>query len=164
MSNTTSLRINEIIEESVVDGPGFRLVVFTQGCPHGCEGCHNPQTHDFNGGRTIGLGEILALLDQNPLLAGLTLSGGEPFCQAAACAELAREVKKRGKNVVTFSGFTYEELTSMTEPGVPDLLMGTDILIDGRFVLAERDLSIPFRGSRNQRMLYLKEGKIIKQA
>ena len=84
------LRLSGVISESIVDGPGFRYVVFTQGCPHGCPGCHNPQTHDFNGGTLIDPLTLLPEIDENPLLAGVTFSGGEPFCQPEALLPLAR--------------------------------------------------------------------------
>ena len=87
------LRLSGVISESIVDGPGFRYVVFTQGCPHGCPGCHNPQTHDFNGGTLIDPLTLLPEIDENPLLAGVTFSGGEPFCQPEALLPLAREIK-----------------------------------------------------------------------
>lgn len=160
MSSIPSLRINQIVEESVVDGPGFRLAVFTQGCPHKCPGCHNPQTHDFAGGEMMNADDILETLRANPLLTGLTLSGGEPFCQPAPCAWLAEQAHMLGKNVVTFTGYTYEQLRAMDDKDIDALLKATDILIDGPFILSERDLSLRFRGSRNQRMLTLEDGNV----
>lgn len=153
----SELRISGIIEESIVDGPGLRYVVFTQGCPHHCPGCHNPETHSFEGGRMIGLDEVMAQFDENPLLAGMTFSGGEPFAQPGALAELGRMVKERKKNVVTYSGYTIEQLQTMAkqDPDVEALLRQTDLLIDGPFILAERNLDLLFRGSANQRILDL---------
>lgn len=151
----TTVRIAGVVRESIVDGPGIRFVVFTQGCPHHCEGCHNPQSHDFEGGYDCELSKITAELDKNPLLSGVTFSGGEPFCQPEALYELAQEVKKRGLNLMTYSGYTYEQLAAMAlqRPAVAQLLNATDLLVDGRFVLAERDLTLTFRGSRNQRII-----------
>lgn len=153
------IRIADIIEESIVDGPGIRMTVFTQGCPHHCEGCHNPQTHPFDGGRLIAVREILKIFRKNPLLSGLTLSGGEPFCQAEVCAELAAGVKELGKNVIVYSGYTFEYLygKSTSDKGIDRLLRTADILIDGRFILTLRSLELRFKGSSNQRTIDLRK-------
>ena len=156
MSNTTSpLRIHSSVAESIVDGPGIRTVIFTQGCPHHCPGCHNPQTHDFSGGYFVDPEEIIQAILANPLLTGVTFSGGEPFCQPAPLADIARAVHAAGLDVVVYSGYTLEQLVRMTEadPAIVDLLSQVDLLIDGPFIQAERDLTLPFRGSRNQRIL-----------
>lgn len=147
------LRIAGVIRESIVDGPGLRFVVFTQGCPHHCEGCHNPQTHDPNGGYEISIERILEEFGKNPLLQGITLSGGEPFSQAKELVLLARAVKERGKDVVIYTGFTLEELIMSDDNDINELLLQCDTLIDGRFILAERDLTLTFKGSRNQRII-----------
>lgn len=153
------LRISGIEPESIVDGPGIRYVIFVQGCPHHCEGCHNPQTHDFNGGRIEKFEEIIKSIKKNPLISGVTFSGGEPFCQSEALSELADEIKALGLNILTYSGFTFEELLKLGEktPSVIDLLEKTDILIDGKFVLAQKSLMLKFRGSKNQRILDVKK-------
>lgn len=153
------LRIAGIEPESFVDGPGIRLTVFTQGCPHHCPGCHNPQTHDFEGGHFIELNEILSMIEDNPLLDGVTLSGGEPFAQAAALAPLAREIKERGFHLIIFTGFTYERLMeSVNEhPEYLDLLSFADILVDGPFIMAKRSLELKYRGSTNQRLVDVQE-------
>ncbi|NCA98859.1 MAG: anaerobic ribonucleoside-triphosphate reductase activating protein [Clostridia bacterium] len=156
MSNTTSpLRIHSSVAESIVDGPGIRSVIFTQGCPHHCPGCHNPQTHDFAGGSLVDTQAIVAEILTNPLLTGVTFSGGEPFCQPAPLAEIARAVHTAGLDVVAYTGYTLEQLVAMaeTDPAICDLLLEIDLLIDGPFILAERDLTLQFRGSRNQRFL-----------
>ena len=149
------LRIAGVVRESIVDGPGIRFTVFTQGCPHHCEGCHNPATHNFAGGYDCETGKLLAEIEKDPLLAGVTLSGGEPFCQPEALAEFAAKVHERGLNVMTYSGYTFEQLCVMAEdrPAVQALLDSTDYLVDGRFELAQRDLTLLFRGSRNQRIV-----------
>ncbi len=149
------LRLSGTIPESIVDGPGIRYTVFVQGCPHHCEGCHNPQTHDFEGGKTVPAENILAQVKKNPLLDGVTFSGGEPFCQPEALYELGTEIKKLGMNLVCYSGFTFEQLCSIGEKDswVHKLLEITDILIDGKFVLAEKSLMLKFRGSKNQRII-----------
>ena len=149
------LRIAGIEPESVVDGEGIRYVVFVQGCPHRCPGCHNPETHPFDGGRVANIQELFEEIRENPLLKGVTFSGGEPFCQPKPLAELARLVHGIGKDVTTYTGYLYEELLNMQDPDVVDLLAQTDTLIDGPFILAERDLTLPFRGSRNQRIIQL---------
>lgn len=149
------LRLSGIVEESIVDGPGLRYVLFTQGCPHHCQGCHNPQTHSFDGGFFLTAKAALEQFDENPLLAGLTLSGGEPFLQAAALCGVAQGVCERGKTVVTYTGYTFETLQEMAvrDPWVARLLDLTDLLIDGPYVEELRDLELPFRGSSNQRLL-----------
>lgn len=155
------IRIAGTVPESVVDGPGIRFVVFVQGCPHHCPGCHNPETHDFQGGGLVTISSLEQDLKERPLVTGLTISGGEPFCQAGECAELARAGKTLGKDVVVYSGYTYEQIQQMAtqDKGVADLLSLTDILIDGPYLQDQRDLSLPFRGSANQRMIKLsKEG------
>ncbi len=155
LKNCNSIRLAGIVRESIVDGPGLRFTVFCQGCPHGCQGCHNPATHDFDGGYDCEIAKIIAAVDENPLLDGVTFSGGEPMCQPAAFAKLAGEIKKRRLNIVTYTGFTYEKLTEMAESdeAVRELLELTDLLVDGPFVLKQRDLTLPFRGSANQRII-----------
>ena len=157
------LRLSGVISESIVDGPGFRYVVFTQGCPHGCPGCHNPQTHDFNGGTLIDPLTLLPEIDENPLLAGVTFSGGEPFVQPEALLPLAREIKARGLHLLIFSGYTYEQLTNLmtTREAIGELLKLCDTLIDGPYIEEQRDLTLQFRGSANQRILQLNNGQII---
>lgn len=162
---TGSIRLAGIVRESIVDGPGIRLTVFTQGCPHRCLGCHNPDTHDPQGGYDCSLQKILDAFDADPLLRGITLSGGEPFEQAAALLPLAQAVHRRGKDVVVFSGYTFEELLERGQKHLEiiQLLSLCCLLVDGRFDQAQRDLSLRFRGSRNQRLVApqqsLKSGK-----
>ena len=153
------VRVFGIAAQSVVDGPGLRLAVFTQGCPFHCPGCHNPAALDFEGGYEVSAEEILAEFDKNPLLAGITLSGGEPVCQAEALLPIAAAVRERRKDIVIFSGYTFEELLSMSEQdsALSELLALSRLLIDGRFEQAEKDPALRFRGSRNQRVLDLPE-------
>jgi anaerobic ribonucleoside-triphosphate reductase activating protein len=154
-----SLRIAGVIGESIVDGPGIRFTIFTQGCKHHCPGCHNPQTHDFNGGKLVSMESVLEQVRKNPLLDGITLSGGEPFEQAEACSELAKAVHAMKLNVMTYSGYTFEELIAGMDDkrGWRKLLQETDILVDGRFELARKSLLLKFRGSGNQRLLDIKK-------
>ena len=153
------IRIAGVVAESVVDGPGVRMVVFTQGCPHNCPGCHNPHTHDPEDGEWADTEDLFARFRAKPFLTGLTISGGEPVLQAEATAELARAVKELGKTVLLYSGYTLEELWKLSreDEAVARLLAHTDILIDGPFVEAERDLDLAFRGSANQRIIDLAE-------
>lgn len=149
----TTLRLAGIEPESIVDGPGVRFTVFVQGCPHDCKGCHNPATHDFAAGTEKTLADILAELDKRPYLNGVTLSGGEPFCQAEALLELAQAIRARGKHLLAYTGYTLEELLASDNPFVLPLLRQLDLLVDGRFILSERSLELRFRGSANQRVL-----------
>lgn len=148
------IRVAGLVNDSIVDGPGFRLAVFTQGCPHNCEGCHNPETHDFNGGTLIDTAEIVKMMQDNPLLDGITLTGGDPFCQPLACMELAKAAHKMGLNVWAYSGWTYEEITS--DHDMSKMLKEIDVLVDGPFILAQRTLDKRFMGSRNQRAVDVK--------
>ena len=147
------MRIANTVNDSIVDGKGLRFAVFTQGCPHRCPGCHNPQTHDPAGGREESLEALIAGLDKNPLAAGLTLSGGEPFYQAADCARLAAMAHARGKTVWTYTGYTYEQILHKNDPDWNALLAETDVLVDGPFLEKEQSYELHFRGSRNQRLI-----------
>lgn len=147
------VRISGVVEESAVDGPGYRFVVFAQGCPHACEGCHNPHTHDFKAGKITSVSRLMEVISKNPLTTGVTLSGGEPFCQAAALKVLAAELRSLGYHVVTYSGFTFEEIISEGDPDRISLLKSSDWLIDGRFILSKKSLLLKFKGSENQRII-----------
>lgn len=151
----TVIQLSGLVPESIVDGPGLRFTVFTQGCPHGCPGCHNPQTHPFEGGKPLTPTEIFAHIQKNPLISGVTFSGGEPFAQSAALLPLARLIKSTGLHLCAYSGYTLEQLTLdfAGEPSVLELLRLCDVLVDGPFILAERTLSRRFLGSKNQRCL-----------
>ena len=159
------IRIAGIVEDSIVDGRGIRMAVFVQGCPHHCPGCHNPQTHDFAGGTVVDTETLLGQIKADPLLSGVTFSGGEPFCQPKPLIEMAKEIRAAGRNVMAYSGYTYEQLLTSDDPDVRELLSLCDILVDGPFVLAERDLTLRFRGSRNQRLIdvpkSLEQGEVV---
>ena len=152
------IRIAGTVDDSIVDGPGIRYTVFVQGCSHHCPGCHNPHTHDFAGGRVVDTEEIVAQLRGNPLLDGLTLSGGEPFEQPDACAELARQAHALGLNVWCYTGYKYEQLLA-GDASRQALLSELDVLVDGPFLLAERSLDLLYRGSRNQRIIDVHTGR-----
>lgn len=147
----TQIRIAGIEEESIVDGPGIRMVIFTQGCKHNCVGCHNPESHSFTGGELIEIDEIINRVKANPLLDGITLSGGEPFEQSEECSILARKVKDLGLSVVTYTGYSFEEI--LKDEKFKKLLLETDTLIDGKFNIDEKSLMLKFRGSKNQRII-----------
>lgn len=149
----SKLRLAGIVNDSITDGPGIRLTVFVQGCPHHCPGCHNPQTWDFEGGEETTPDEIMAQIKKNPLLSGVTFSGGEPLAQAAALLSLAQQIKQQGLELAIYTGYTFEQLLQMDDPAINQLLALTDTLIDGPFIQAQRNLELNFRGSENQRVL-----------
>ena len=151
--------------DSIVNGDGLRAVVWTQGCPNHCPGCQNPETWDFDGGFLISIDEVFERLAKFRGQTGLTFCGGEPFVQAKACKEIAERVRKElGWDVWSFSGFTYEQIK--TAGGEPwEFLKSLDALIDGPFILSQKDLSLKYRGSKNQRLLHLEcgTGKILSE-
>lgn len=156
------IRIAGIISESVTDGEGLRYVIFTQGCPHHCFGCHNPKTHSFAGGYEVDTDSLKKEIFENPLLAGVTFSGGEPFCQPKPLAELAKAVHSRGLNVWSYTGYTLEALRERNDEDINTLLSNIDVLVDGKFEMDLKDLTLPFRGSSNQRIIRLKEQSLLK--
>lgn len=159
-----NIRVAGIIPDSVVDGPGIRYVIFTQGCTHHCGGCHNQKTWDPNGGEEKRIKDIIRDIKKHRFIQGITLSGGDPFFQAEKCAYLASEVKKKyGLNVVTYTGYLFEELIEMNNEGIQNLLKVTDLLIDGPFREDEKDLNIAFRGSKNQRIIDMKKSYVLKR-
>ena len=146
------LDLSGIVSDSIVDGPGIRTTIFSQGCPHHCEGCHNPETWEFGCGTQMAEEKLLQIVLENPLCRGVTFSGGEPFAQAEGFAKLAKLLKEKGYEVASYTGYTFEQLVKGT-PAQQALLSSIDILIDGPFLLAERTLEASFRGSKNQRIL-----------
>ena len=168
-SKDLRLSLSGIMEESIVDGPGIRFVIFVQGCPHHCPGCQNQETQPFVGGYVKTVEEIFSMYSENPLLSGVTFSGGEPFCQPGPLAVLARMIKETGGGGITYTGYTYENLRKQIHPFRPEgyapsreeieaLLDVTDLLIDGPFLLEEKSLELPYRGSSNQRLIRLGKG------
>lgn len=162
MSNMKSIRISGIERESIVDGEGIRYVIFTQGCPHHCYGCHNPRTHSFDGGKVVSVDTLLNDISKRKgWLDGITLSGGEPFCQTDQCSAIAEKAHEMGLTVWCYTGYLFEDLYRQDN----ELLEHIDILVDDPFVLEERSLELTFKGSRNQRVIdvpaSLKEGVVV---
>lgn len=153
------IRMAGTVNDSIVDGPGLRLTLFVQGCTHGCPGCQNPHTHPLSGGTLMEEDELLQMALGNPLLDGVTFSGGEPFLQAAALARLGREYRRHGLNIITYTGYTLEELleNATEENAFRELLEATNVLVDGRFKMDQKSLDLKFRGSANQRVLRVRE-------
>ncbi len=154
-------------KDSIVDGEGIRAVIWTQGCPHHCPGCHNPTTHDYNGGYLVEVDEIKKEINTLDDEVGVTFSGGDPFEQPEACYELAKYIHSVKLNVWCYTGYTFEELLkkSDTDSNVMNFLKEIDILVDGRFVEKLKSFEIKFRGSKNQRVIDVKKslsnGKVI---
>ena len=147
------IRLAGIVPESIVDGPGYRLAVFVQGCPLACPGCHNPKTHDFAGGYLSDTDQIIAQMGKNPLVRGVTLTGGEPMMQAEALCEVASAAKAKGMNVWCYTGYTLETLQRENNPARMRLLEHVDVLVDGPYIAHERSLELNYCGSRNQRLI-----------
>lgn len=145
----------DLQEDSIVDGEGIRTVVWTQGCPHQCKGCHNSMTHDFNGGEEVEVLDVIERLKELKGQDGITLSGGDPVCQSDACYYIAKEAHELGMNVWCYTGYTYEKM--LLNPKMKKLLSEIDVLVDGKFVLEEKSLDLYFKGSRNQRIIDVKK-------
>ena len=145
----------ELQSDSIVDGEGLRTVIWTQGCSHNCFGCHNPNTHDFNGGFEVDVEDLKKQIKNLKYQDGITLSGGDPFFQIPACLEIAKYCHTLGLNIWCYTGYTFEQLMELSNknPLILDFLKQIDVLIDGRFVLAQKSLNVKFRGSKNQRVI-----------
>ena len=158
------IKISGLVNDSIVDGPGMRFVVFTQGCLVGCKGCHNPETWDPEGGRLVEVDDIVKAWQKNPLIEGITISGGDPFLQPDKTLYLVKKAKETNLSVVVYSGRYYEELLDLENPAINEILKTADILIDGPFEIEKLNLELPYRGSDNQRVIDLnktnKDGQI----
>lgn len=150
---------SELEKGSIVDGVGVRAVLWTQGCPHKCPGCHNPETHSYDGGFIVDTNEIKKELNSLDLEVGLTFSGGDPFEQPESCLDIAKYAHQIGLNIWCWTGYTYEELIKKSKetPIILDFLKEIDILVDGRFVEKLKSLEYKFRGSKNQRIIDVKK-------
>lgn len=151
------MRIYGLVQDSIVDGVGLRFVCFVQGCPHHCPGCHNPDSHDPDGGTEMTTDEVIAEMLSNPLTDGLTLSGGETFEQAEDCLTIAKAAHDHGLNVWCYTGYTMEHLRENGTEAQKALLNEVDVLVDGRYIEEKRSLSLEWRGSSNQRVIDMKE-------
>ncbi|MDD6467277.1 MAG: anaerobic ribonucleoside-triphosphate reductase activating protein [Erysipelotrichaceae bacterium] len=140
--------------DSIVDGAGLRCVLWTQGCYHNCKGCHNPTTHDGNGGELFDVETVLTWMKRYAYHDGITFSGGEPFLQVEPLIEIAKEAKAMGWNIWCYTGYVYEQL--LEDEKKRALLSYIDVLVDGPFILEEKSMSVPFRGSKNQRLIDVK--------
>ena len=143
----------DLQSDSIVDGPGLRTVIWTQGCSHNCPGCQNPTTHDFNGGGLVELELVKEAIDELEYQTGITFSGGDPMFQPYACNELAEYCKNKGYNIWVYTGFTIEEVFELKI--YDKFLQYVDVVVDGPFEIKNRDTSLLFRGSSNQRILKL---------
>ena len=151
------IRLAGISEDSIIDGPGIRLVFFTQGCDLHCPGCHNPKTWELNGGEIHDIFDLRKKWKHNPLLDGITISGGEPTLQKEAVLRIILLAKEDGLNVVLYSGYTFENLASRKDPIIDTILLNIDYLIDGPFMIEKRSLNLAFRGSLNQRIIDIRK-------
>lgn len=148
-----TIEVSGFDENSITDGPGLRFTVFAQGCVHHCKGCHNPETHKFGAGTFYPVTEIYEKIRRNPIIKGVTFSGGEPFCQPEGFLSLAKLLKQDGYEIAAYSGYTWQQLTQDPQDVKYQLLSYLDILVDSPFVLELRTLSGGFRGSSNQRII-----------
>ena len=153
------VRLFGLENDSIVDGPGIRFAIFTQGCFHNCEGCHNPGSHDPMGGYIESCDKIIERIKKNPLLDGVTFSGGEPFLQAKPLTYIAEEVKKAGLSTMAYTGFLFEDLLSGAneENGWNEFLNNLDLLVDGKFVITLKSIELNYKGSSNQRIIDVKK-------
>ena len=152
----TTIRIFGTADDSIVDGPGIRFAIFTQGCSHHCPGCHNPEAQSFDGGKEISLDELKDHILANPLLSGVTFSGGEPFEQPLPLIELAYWIRQHDRplSIWAYSGYTFEELCAETpSPEATTLLKLCDVLVDGPFIQEQHSYTLRWRGSANQRII-----------
>lgn len=159
----TTLRIAGAVQESIVDGPGIRYVIFTQGCPFHCKGCHNEQSWDLKGGLEVNLGVLYDEMTSNPLVTGVTFSGGEPFIQPEPLTVFSKIARAHGYSLWSYTGFTFDKL--ITDPKRRALLELLDVVVDGPFMIEKKSLELDFRGSSNQHIIdvqkSLQEGKMI---
>ena len=157
------IKVAGFVSDSVVDGPGLRFALFVQGCQLSCEGCHNPQTQNFEGGTWMSIGELFAKIENNPLLDGVTLSGGEPLCQAKQLLPLVQKIKDKDLHLAVYTGFVFEKLLEINNQDMLQLLQFVDVLIDGPFVQSLKSHDLKFKGSKNQRTIDVKQSLMQKR-
>lgn len=157
--NKEYVRLSGMIYDSLVNGEGMRRVLFSQGCNHKCPGCFNTDTHDFNKGRLFNTETIIKEIISDPLLDGVTFSGGDPFQQAHAFAYIAKELKFHNINIWAYTGYTFEKLVtkSTVDKDIYEMLHNIDVIVDGRFIQTLFDPSLKYRGSSNQRIIDVKK-------
>ena len=143
----------------LVNGPGMRRVFFAQGCKHNCEGCFNPETHDFSGGEEKNIDDLIKDVLKNKMIKGITFSGGDPLEQADKFSYMAKAFKKSGLNIWCYTGYTFEILLEKmkNEDSIRELIENIDVLVDGRFEINNKKEGLRFRGSSNQRIIDVKE-------
>ena len=149
----------EMTTDSIVDGEGIRSVIWCQGCIHNCPGCHNPETHSFDGGFLRDVSSVLDEISELEFQDGITLSGGDPMCQIDACLEIAKHCQNIGLNVWCYTGYKIETLLNRIEKEnkLKELLLNIDVLVDSPFILELKSYDVPFRGSKNQRLINARE-------
>lgn len=155
MNNEPQFNIMDIIRGTTVDGPGFRTAIYMAGCYHHCEGCHNPQSWDPEAGTIYSLSEIIRIVKEEDF--DVTLTGGDPLYDPEKTLLLSREISKMGYKIWLYTGYTYEEI--LKSERLSKALTYVDTLVDGPYIAALRDPDLLFRGSSNQRIIHLKEGK-----
>ena len=152
---TNKISVLKIVEDTTVDGPGFRTSIYAAGCEHGCKGCHNPESWEISNGKWMDIDEILKIIESN-FLAQVSFSGGDPLFQPEAFTELARRIKlETQKNIWCYTGFTFQKI--LRNPKLSAILPYIDVLVDGQFIEKKKVANLPFVGSSNQRIINVKE-------
>lgn len=152
---TNKISVHKIVEDTTVDGPGFRTSIYAAGCEHGCKGCHNPESWEISNGKWMDIDEILKIIESN-FLAQVSFSGGDPLFQPEAFTELARRIKlETQKNIWCYTGFTFQKI--LRNPKLSAILPYIDVLVDGQFIEKKKVANLPFVGSSNQRIINVKE-------
>ena len=153
------IRLSGIIHESLVNGPGLRRVLFSQGCKHNCKFCFNPETHSDNGGDLFDMDEIINDINDNPIISGVTFSGGDPWEQADKFAYISKNIQRSNLNIWCYTGYTYEYILEKKDKriGWNELLNNINVLVDGKFEQDKYDEGLKYRGSSNQRIIDVKE-------
>ena len=152
---TNKISVLKIVEDTTVDGPGFRTSIYAAGCEHGCKDCHNPESWDISNGKWMDIDEILKIIERN-FIAQVSFSGGDPLFQPEAFTELARRIKSETqKNIWCYTGFTFQKI--LRNPKLSAILPYIDVLVDGQFIEKKKVANLPFVGSSNQRIINVKE-------
>lgn len=147
------ISVLDIVEQTMADGPGLRTAIYCAGCDHHCPGCHNPQSWNIGNGNWMSVDEILDIIKADEF-SNVSFSGGDPFYQVDAFTELARRIKEETRKTIwCWTGFTIEEIRA--DAHLAQMLPYLDVLVDGPFILEQRDTQLLFRGSPNQRIIYL---------